>query len=72
MTEKEKIEIMEEIMDVEPGSLHLDDQLKNIEEWDSLSVLSYISKVRDVFHKTINGTEIKQMETVADAIRAME
>lgn len=72
MTEKEKIEIMEEIMDVEPGSLHLDDQLKNFEEWDSLSVLSYISKVRDVFHKTINGTEIKQMETVADAIRAME
>lgn len=72
MTEKEKIEIMEEIMDVEPGSLHLDDQLKNFEEWDSLSVLSYISKVRDVFHKTINGTEIKQMETVADTIRAME
>ena len=72
MTEKEKIEIMEEIMDVEPGSLHLDDQLKNFEEWDSLSVLSYISKVRDVFHKTINGTEIKQMETVADGIRGRE
>lgn len=72
MTTEEKLSIMEEVMDVEPGSLHLEDNLNNFEEWDSLSVLSYISKIRDTFNKTITGKEVKEWITVADAIEKME
>lgn len=72
MTTEEKLSIMEEVMDVEPGSLHLEDNLNNFEEWDSLSVLSYISKIRDIFNKTITGKEVKELITVADAIEKME
>lgn len=72
MTTEEKLSIMEEVMDVEPGSLHLEDNLNNFEEWDSLSVLSYISKIRDTFNKTITGKEVKELITVADAIEKME
>lgn len=72
MTTEEKLSVMEEVMDVEPGSLHLEDNLNNFEEWDSLSVLSYISKIRDTFNKTITGKEVKELITVADAIEKME
>ena len=72
MTTEEKLSIMEEVMDVEPGSLHLEDNLNNFEEWDSLSVLSYISKIRDTFNKTITGKEVKELITVADATEKME
>ena len=72
MTTEEKLSIMEEVLDVEPGSLHLEDNLNNFEEWDSLSVLSYISKIRDTFNKTITGKEVKELITVADAIEKME
>lgn len=72
MTEQEKIELLEEIMDVEPGTLHLEDVLEDFDEWDSLAVLAYITTMDEKFKKTIKGSEIKAFVTVLDAIQPME
>lgn len=72
MTEQEKIELLEEIMDVEPGTLHLEDTLADFDEWDSLAALAYITTMDEKFKKNIKGSEIKAFVTVADAIRPME
>ena len=42
MTEKEKLELAEEIMDVEEDTLSMDTLLDDIDEWDSLSALTLI------------------------------
>ncbi len=72
MSEKERIEILEEIMDVDPGTLKVTDTLADYEEWDSLTALTFISEMDSRFGKKITGQEIKAFVTVADAIAFME
>ena len=71
MTEKEKIELLEEIMDVDPGTIHLNDVLAEYEEWDSLTALTFISEMDERFGKKVTGQDIKAFVTVADAIAIM-
>ena len=72
MNEKEKIELLEEIMDLEAETLKLDDALDEYEEWDSLTALTFISEMDSRFSKKITGEQIKAFATVADAIAFME
>ena len=71
MTEKEKIELLEEIMDVDPGTIHLNDALAEYEELDSLTALTYISEKDERFARKVTGQDIKAFVTVADAIAIM-
>lgn len=71
MENQEKIALMEEIMDLEEGALHLEDVLADYEEWDSLSILTYITELNEKFGKDITGEEVKAFVTVADAISHM-
>ena len=72
MTENEKIALLEDIMDVESGSLKADSVLEDFEEWDSLSKLAYAAMVTNKFKKQVTGEEIKAFVLVSDALRAME
>ncbi len=72
MTEKEKIALMEEIMDLNEGTLSLDSVLEDIDEWDSVAILSYITEVLDKFRKTVKGSEVKKFVTVRDAVEIMQ
>ena len=72
MTNQEKVELMEEIMDMEPGTLHLEDVLAEFEEWDSLAALTYITTLDEKFHKSVEGSQIKAFVTVEDAVNFME
>ena len=72
MTEQEKISLLEEIMELDNGTMHMEDMLEDYPEWDSITVLSFIALMDEKFHKTISGKEIKEFKTVADAIKVME
>lgn len=72
MLQQERLNLLEEIMDVEPGSLHLEDVLADFEEWDSLSILTYITTLNEKFERTVDGKQVKAFITVEDAIRLME
>ncbi len=72
MTNQEKMEMLEEIMDVEQGTLKIGDALGDYEEWDSLSILAYITMMSERFGKSVEGKQIKEFVTVEDALRLME
>lgn len=72
MSEQEKIYLLEEIMDLEKGTLKVDDELASFEEWDSLTALTFISEMDERFGKKLTGSQIKSFVTVADAISIME
>ena len=72
MSEKERIELLEEIMELEEGTLSKDDLLENYEEWDSLTEISLIAIMDEKFGKTLTGEDIKEYKTVADVIAVME
>ena len=68
----EKIALIEECMDVDPGSIEMEDELENFEEWDSVTALSVIAMVDERFHKTLTGEDLKKAKKVKDLISLME
>lgn len=72
MTNKEKIAILEELMELDEGILTQETLLSNIEEWDSVSFLSFMAMMDEKFGKTVTGSEIKTKETVGDLMAMME
>ena len=72
MTLQEKLEKLEEIFDVEEGSISPDMSLDDIEEWDSLAALSYVVMMTDDFNKKVSGAEIRAFKTVQDILNTME
>ena len=72
MTNEEKIAILEELMEVDEGTLTPETLLSNIEEWDSVSFLSFMAMMDEKLGKTVTGSEIKTKETVGDLMAMME
>lgn len=72
MTDAKKIEMLEEMMELEPGTLTPETQLSDVEEWDSIALISFIALMDDEFDKVIKGSVIKSQKTVADLIALME
>ena len=66
MTTEEKIELLEELMDVDPGTLTLDTVLDDVEEWDSLSKLSLIAEAKKNFGLVLQAEKLNTFTTVKD------
>lgn len=71
MTKQEKLKNLEEIMDLEEGVLKEDDVLAEYEEWDSVSILSFIALMDEMFEKEITGADIKEFIRVKDVLEVM-
>ena len=63
-----KLHRIEEIMDLEEGSLTLEVHLSDLEEWDSLAAISFMALVDSDYHRTVNLGELKKAITVQDLI----
>lgn len=67
----EKINRLEEMLEVDENSLTLDTELSSLDEWDSLAILSAIVLFEDEFGKKITGAELKACKTVGDVVNLM-
>jgi len=72
MSEKEKLSKLEEMLELEEGTLTPQTQLEGLAEWDSIAIISFIALMDDEFEKTIKGSYIKEFKTVADALDVMK
>ena len=66
MTKEEKIAMVEEVLDLDAGDLSEDSILEDIEEWDSLSVLTLISEMKKKFDISLSTAQIRSFVTVSD------
>ena len=71
MSEKEKLELLEEIFDVEEP-LQTDMVLSELEEWDSLTTLSLAVKVKELYGKNLTADEINAFVTIQDICGYLE
>ena len=69
---KEKMALIEEVLDVEEGSLTPETLLSDVDEWDSIAALSLIVMLDENFNKTVSGAQIKALESVKDILAYME
>jgi|TARA_B110000483_G_C18121177_1_gene513669 acyl carrier protein len=67
MNVKELLTIVAETIEYE-DELHLDQNIEDIEEWDSLGVLSIVSMMDDL-SITINLEDLEEIKTVEDFVR---
>ncbi len=72
MTEQEKIAAIADILEVEENEINKDTVLADVETWDSVAVLSFISVMNDEFNKFPNAAEIRGYKTVGDLMAVME
>ena len=72
MTNAEKIALLEEVMEVEEGTLQQDDVLEEYDEWDSVTILGIISLIDEEFGKTVTGKEVRDIKTVSGLLNMME
>ncbi len=66
MSIEEKLAMLEEVMDLDAGDLTEEDVLEDIEEWDSLSVLTLISEMKKRFGISLSTLQIREFKIVAD------
>lgn len=72
MNNEKKMELLAEILDLEVEDLTPETKLSTLAEWDSIAILSFIAMMDEEFGKAVKGAEIKQFETIQDAINVME
>ena len=59
------IEKMMDILDAEE-EITMDTQLDDVEEWDSLSVVSYVAMANTACGKKVNVKDVREAETIQD------
>lgn len=72
MNTQEKLAALEDVMELDEGTLKPEMELDEIEEWDSLSALSFVVLLGDEFNRKISGQQIRAFQTVQDLLDVME
>ena len=72
MTLQEKLQVLEDIMELDEDTLKPETMLDDIEEWDSMSKLYLVSYVKKNFQKRLSVEEIKNFKTVQDICDYLE
>ena len=72
MTVQEKLEVLEDIMELDEGPLKVEDSLEDIDEWDSMSKLYLVTYVKKEMKKRLTVDEIKNFETYLRLFRLRE
>lgn len=72
MTQEEKIAMLEDLLELDGGSLKPEMNLEDIEEYDSMAKLSLIVMMDDEFSKKLTGEQIREFKTVNDILNYMD
>ncbi len=71
MTMKEKLALLEDMFEMDEGTLDPAMELEDIEEWDSMAKLSLIVLMDDECGKTLKSEDIKKFKTIQDILDFM-
>ena len=72
MTNEEKIALLEDMLEIDSGTLKADTELSSIDEYDSMAKLSLIVLFDEECGKKLTGEEIRTFKTVGDILAAMD
>lgn len=65
MNEKEFLEKLVDLMDIE-DTITMDSTLNDIDEWDSLSLVAFLSLCTKYAKTKVNASEVREAQTVRD------
>lgn len=62
------LEQFKEVLEIENREIGLDDAFRDLEEWDSLALLSVIAMIDDEYDVIIKGNQFKELQTLTQVI----
>lgn len=68
MTNDQIIGLIEEALEVEPGSLHVDTSISSVEEWSSIGWLTIVSALDERLGLHLAAKTIRGFQTAGDVI----
>jgi acyl carrier protein len=68
----EKLNHLEELMDIEKDTLNEEIELASLGEWDSMAFIATIAMFDSDFGKAVTSNEVKGFVTVKDIMDRME
>jgi len=72
MKQEEKIALLEDMLELDGGTLKPETVLADIDEYDSMAKLSLIVLMDDEFGKKLTGEQIRVFKTVQNILDFME
>lgn len=72
MTNKEKIRLIEDALELHKDTLKEDTLLEDVEGYDSMAKLTLIVLCDDEFNKKLTGEQLKAFKTIKDVLDFME
>lgn len=66
MKREEFLNLFTSLLEMEKGALKGDERLKDIEQWDSLGLISFIAMLDEHFHRSLPAQKIQECRTVND------
>lgn len=69
---EKKLALLEDMLEMDEGSLTPKTVLEDLEEWDSLAMISLVALIDEKFNKKITGKAIKRFKTVQDILDVMQ
>jgi len=71
MNNQEKMALLEDMFEVDEGTLTPEMELSEIDNWDSMTKLSLIVLMDDECGKTLKSDDIKKFNTIQDILDFM-
>ncbi|HVJ52132.1 MAG TPA: acyl carrier protein [Aliidongia sp.] len=71
MKTKEFLALLDDMLELDPGTLTGAEQLSDIPEWDSLAVISFIALVDEQFDLILEGEKLAEAKSVRDLINLL-
>ncbi|MEN6314692.1 MAG: phosphopantetheine-binding protein [Clostridiaceae bacterium] len=72
MTIDEKLNTLNDLLDIEQGALSEETELAQLNEWDSIAVITIIAMFDSLFEKEISPEAVKGFKTIKDITDKME
>ena len=69
MTHDEFLSQMDDILNLPPGTLRGDEKLEELENWDSISLITFIALADSSSGVSISPAQVVNCSTVADLLR---
>ena len=72
ITIEEKIAVLEDMLELENGTLTVETKLSTVDEFDSMAKLSLIVISDEEFGKKLTGEQLREFKTIGDILTFWE
>jgi acyl carrier protein len=72
MNREQIVTQLEEVLEISSGTLREDEQVRNLEHWDSLKLLEIIAFADEQLHVEIGADRLSQCVTIGDVLRLLQ